>query len=245
MKPFLWSGIVAILLPGAGCGDHSRHDQDHDHDAGHGHGEHAHAGHDKDHEDHDDHAEGTHAASSFKEGKGLTFSDETKQALGLATAKVETRSLAQTIQVTAQVFATGEQTLASASVPSALAGRVASDKRIVRSHAAKDTGLTELILALDAPQRAGDFVTVTLTATHGEPVPAIPRNALLRSAGGTFVYVVTHEAFLRMPVKTGVEAAAFIEITEGPPAGSEVVTHPVEQLWLTELRFTKSGGHSH
>ena len=36
-----------------------------------------------------------------------------------------------------------------------------------------------------------------------------------------------------------------VEITDGLLAGDQVVTKPVETLWLIELRATKGGGHSH
>ena len=69
--------------------------------------------------------------------------------------------------------------------------------------------------------------------------------ALLRTATGTFVYVVNGANLLRTPVKPGASDGAFIEILDGLYAGDVVVTHGVEHLWLTELRLTKGGGHSH
>ena len=43
----------------------------------------------------------------------------------------------------------------------------------------------------------------------------------------------------------GPHFSQFIEITDGLYAGDVVATGGVEQLWLTELRLTKGGGHSH
>jgi hypothetical protein len=74
---------------------------------------------------------------------------------------------------------------------------------------------------------------------------AVPRSAILRTAAGTFVYVVQGVRFLRTVVKPGASDGAFVEIAEGPNAGDVVVTAGAEQLWLTELRLTKGGGHSH
>jgi multidrug efflux pump subunit AcrA (membrane-fusion protein) len=73
----------------------------------------------------------------------------------------------------------------------------------------------------------------------------VPRSALLDTATGTFVYVVNGPAYLRTPVKVGVMSTDYIEITDGLYAGDAVVSAPVNQLWLSELRLTKGGGHSH
>jgi multidrug efflux pump subunit AcrA (membrane-fusion protein) len=43
----------------------------------------------------------------------------------------------------------------------------------------------------------------------------------------------------------GSEADGWVEITDGLLAGDQVVTKPVQTLWLIELRATKGGGHSH
>ena len=73
----------------------------------------------------------------------------------------------------------------------------------------------------------------------------VPRAALLDTALGTFVYLINGEAFLRTPVTTGAMDDDIVEITDGVFEGDTVVTSPVSQLWLTELRLTKGGGHSH
>ena len=68
---------------------------------------------------------------------------------------------------------------------------------------------------------------------------------MLDTATGAFVYVVNGEAYLRTPVKTGASDADHVEIADGLYAGDTVVASPVNQLWLSELRLTKGGGHSH
>ena len=78
-----------------------------------------------------------------------------------------------------------------------------------------------------------------------EAVAAIPQSALLRTTEGSFVYAVNGDAYFRTAVKTGAEVDGWIEITDGLLAGDQVVTRPVETLWLIELRATKGGGHSH
>ncbi|MBK9991892.1 MAG: hypothetical protein IPP19_14495 [Verrucomicrobia bacterium] len=50
---------------------------------------------------------------------------------------------------------------------------------------------------------------------------------------------------LRTAVKPGANDGEYIEILDGLYAGDVIATAAVEQLWLTELRLTKGGGHSH
>ena len=223
----------ALLL--AGCGNKG------DQHSGHDHGDHTHG----------EAASGGGVLTSFKEGVGLSFPEETRRAIGLATVEVEERLLPISVSVTAQVFDSGLPSLATASVPlaqaEALAGKSVTGGRIVRIDrtAASITGEAELILALDSVHAGGDFVTLTLTAETPFPVMAIPRSGLLRTTAGTFAYVANGAAFLRTPVSVGASSADGVEITDGLYTGDIVVARPVEQLWLTELRLTKGGGHAH
>lgn len=189
---------------------------------------------------------------TFKEGRGLMLKPEVAKALGLKAAEAEERSLADNIRLIAQVFEISPRVLASATVPVAEAEhfeqhpfRGAKLVRIDRSTAAA-TRLVDLIVALDWTDTPaiGKFVEVVFAA---EPttVLTVPVSALLDSAAGTFVYVVNGEHYLRTPVKTGARSADFVEITDGLYAGDVVITAPIEQLWLAELRLTKGGGHSH
>lgn len=203
-----------------------------------------HAGHDG-HDHHDHASSGAAAGASFREGRGLTLPPETRLALGLETAPVEERELTPTLALAPQVFERAGRALASVNAPAAGVKLVESDPRIVRIHLRASTGLAELVVSVDPDKPVGAFVPVVLEGKTVGPVAAVPRSALLRSAEGTFVYVVNGGAYLRTPVTAGVETDGFIEITDGLYSGDEVVTRPVEQLWLTELRFTKGGGHSH
>lgn len=238
MKPRSWFfiGVAGSALLLAGCGKKSGDD---------------HSGHDHDDHAHEEASAGGAAQTSFKEGTGLSFPEETRRAIGLTTAEVIERVLPITVAVTAQVYDAGPPALATASVPlaqaDALAGKALSGGRIVRIDrtASSVTGEAELILAFDSRHARGDFVTSTLTAETSSPVTVIPRSALLRTTTGTFVYVANGPAFLRTPVSVGITSGDSIEITDGIYAGDIVVARPVEQLWLTELRFTKGGGHAH
>jgi hypothetical protein len=235
-RPLLLS--FAALAALAGCGKKSTDD---------------HAGHNHDHGDHSHGEKKSAPETTFKAGTGLTIPLVTRVALGFTTAPAEERALPSTLRVTAQVFQPGPPPLASATVPAVqaatLAGKALSGARLVslKPHSSAPDTPVDLVLALDDRPGAklGDFVDLTLTAAASAPVVSIPRSALLRSASGTFVYVVNGGAYLRTAVTPGASSADFIEIADGLYAGDEVVTHPVEQLWLIELRATKGGGHSH
>jgi hypothetical protein len=196
--------------------------------------------------------EGEGGGVTFKEGRGLSLNPEVIKALGLRTAEAEERLLADNIRLIAQVFEASPRVLASATVPAAEAAHYEQhpfqSAKLVRIDRSTEsaTRLVDLIVALDRTDTPaiGDFVEVVFAA---EPtaVLAVPGSALLDGATGTFVYVVNGEHYLRTPVKTGARTEDFVEITDGLYAGDVVVTSPVEQLWLTELRLTKGGGHSH
>ena len=68
---------------------------------------------------------------------------------------------------------------------------------------------------------------------------------ILRTATGSFAYVARDGFFSRTPVKTGARDGEWVEIVEGLETGEAVASAAVEQLWLTELRLTKGGGHGH
>lgn len=197
-------------------------------------------------------SEETDGGVSFKEGRGLQLNPEVIKALGLTTAEATEQALAAERRVVAQVFATAPQVLASARLPASEAGHLArytsAGATLVRlDHAAAAaTGSVDAVFSLaTTPVPApGDFVELTLVAPPATML-TIPRSALLESAAGTFVYVVNGAHYLRTPVKTGARTAGFFEITDGLYAGDVVVTAPVAQLWLAELRLTKGGGHGH
>lgn len=230
-RKLLWLGLTATCLglALAGCGKK-------DAEAEHQHSE----------------SEEAEGGVTFKEGRGLSLNPEVVKALGLRTAEAEERPLADNIRLIAQVFETVPRVLASATVPAAEAAHFeqhpfqgAKLVRIDRSTESA-TRLVDLIVALGRTDALaiGDFVEVVFAA---EPttVLAVSSSALLDGATGTFVYVVNGEHYLRTPVKAGARTADFVEITDGLYAGDVVVTAPVEQLWLAELRLTKGGGHSH
>jgi hypothetical protein len=225
--------ILPVALALAGCGEKKSAD--------------AHTGHD--HGDAHGHEEGE-SAVKFKEGKGLQLAAETFAALGVKTAEVEERAVTHSFEVTASVFDAGPPARASSLVPT----EVAED---LEKHPPKEATLlavrrdvssaltqVEIVLALPGTPAVGSTVTLILRGPAREGA-AVPRSAVLRSATGTFVYVSNGAYLLRTPVKTGASDGEYIEILDGLYAGDVVVIAAVEQLWLTELRLTKGGGHSH
>jgi len=209
-----------------------------------------HSEHEK-HEGHDDHEEGE-AGASFDADHGLEFSPEVTTALGILTAQVETRALPRTLHLTAQIISTRAVAFVSpaqaAALKPGLRTTTGAELIAISRTAEKATGHIELIftLPINAPTPApNDTVSLDLLLPSSAPALTIPCAALLDTATGPFVYFVHEGHYRRIPVKIGATTADFLEITSGLSAGDTVVTASVNQLWLTELRLTKGGGHSH
>lgn len=217
----------------------------HDHDHGHDHGQDEGHGHD---DDHGEEADG--AIARFDANHGLQLAPATVAALGVQTAAVAPRTIAVKFEVTAAVFDAGPPARASALVPAAVADALASAESrdpallAVRRDTAPALGQAELILAAPPGAAVGQAVVLTL-ATAPRELPGVPRSAVLRTATGTFVYVRAGEFWRRTPVETGGDDGAFVAIQGGVKNGDIVATAAIEHLWLTELRLTKGGGHSH
>lgn len=245
----LLAGSLTLVALSAGCekpqasGPAAHHDHEHAHDG-----------------------ESEDGGATFAEGRGLRLPEEVAAALGLRTAVAEPRALARSLDLVAQVFAEKPGLRAVASIPADRAAGLAPGQPaaiqfrdgpsagapaelVAISRAAEQaTGQVELIFALPSHPPAGgpgDAVALRLSLAAGAPALAVPRSALLDAAAGTFVYVVNGEGYLRTPVTVGTAGADHVEILEGLSAGAVVVAAPVDQLWLSELRLTKGGGHSH
>jgi len=246
--------LALLSLIVVGCGKKSAiTDQAHGDRA---HAEHAH-GHEHDEDEHDHqhgHEHGFESGgASFSADAGITLSEETRASLELKTAPVERGVLVIRREIVAQVYQGAPEPRALATLPVATAERLSGKKlqqgRVLRvdAHPGGATGLADVTLALDdvSGARPGDFVRLTITFESAGPVLSVPAAAVLRTAGGTFVYKVSGDAYRRTAVSVGDESDQRIEIKDGVQAGDDVVTQPVEQLWLIELRATKGGGHSH
>lgn len=205
------------------------------------------------HADHDE-GESAHreeeAPAKFKEGQGLLLAAETAAAIGVKMAEIEERPVAHTYEVTASVFSAGPPARAISLVPVEIADELESSPPsgatllAVRRELLPALNQVEIVLALPGTPAVGTTVNLILRGPTRQNV-AVPRAALLRTSTGSYVYVVNGANLLRTPVQPGATDGEYIEILDGLYAGDVVATAAVEHLWLTELRLTKGGGHSH
>lgn len=83
--------------------------------------------------------------------------------------------------------------------------------------------------------RNGNFVEVTIDTSGDRQVLAVPKQAVVREQGETFVYVFTGgETFERRAVALGAEGADFFEVNSGLKEDERVVTEGVYQLRTTQ-----------
>ena len=218
--------------------------------------------------------EGSPSGASFKAGKGVLVTDETKKILGVEVVEVTEQKLPSQIRFNVQVFGekhhhairdddhTGCDVHSSGFVPLDKAAVLRAGQPVqvlsrtneslagvvLAVEKALSLGESEVIVGLTNATdkvKPGDFLAAVVTLPREEVVTVIPRSALLRTSEGTFVYAVNGDAFFRTAVKVGSEANGLLEITDGLRAGDSVVTKPVETFYLIELRATKGGGHAH
>jgi hypothetical protein len=113
-------------------------------------------------------------------------------------------------------------------------------KRVEKSPYAT-LGDFEIVVETAAPLATGTRLIATFRAEAGDAVPAVPRSALLRTAEGWFVYAVNENFYLRTAVKVGAMNNELVEITDGLYAGDQIVTSPVNDLWMAELQILRGG----
>ncbi len=262
---FIWA-LLAITIFGVGCG-RKESDSQHKEVSGQSHDEEKSGGKEEEHEE-------SPSGASFKPGKGIILTDETRKILNVQIADVTEEKLPQVIRFNVQIFTQTHRFVNPDEYHSACdihgSGFLSQDKmaiiepkqpvRVVTASkemldgfivAVQKTpahGESEIIVGITsagAKVKDGDFVTAAVILPREEAVTVIPRSALLKTAEGTFVYALNGAAYYRTAVKVGSESDDKIEIIDGLFAGDQVVTSPVETLWLIELRATKGGGHSH
>ncbi|MBN9688664.1 MAG: hypothetical protein J0M24_00370 [Verrucomicrobia bacterium] len=217
---------------------------------------------------HEEEAEPSSGAS-YKKGQGVSVKDETKKLLGLETAEVTGQALARKLEFTTQAFrlGTGEampRWRATGTLPTGQIAelRVGQEVALHANGGESFTGRVELldesllnlhgegVVVVEFTQpgtNAGPvtFLQATVALPEVKGAVVVPGSAVLRTAEGTFVFVVNGEAYQRTAVKTGAQADGLVEITDGLLEGDSVVTKQVEALYLVELRAVKGGGHSH
>lgn len=193
--------------------------------------------------------------------KGLLIPPETSKFIDLQTVEVSERPVNSTREISARVFrattASEPRALASAAVVAAdtslfrtgLAGTTSTGAlaatvlRVDRTQEPQ-SGLVEVILQVEDTARLladGEFIGFRFTTSSTNSVTAVPRDAVLHTTEGDFVYTVSGEYFLRAAVKLGRMDNEFAEVTEGLYAGDKVVVRPVMTLWMTELHSVNGG----
>lgn len=247
--PLLFTVLLLV-----GCGH--KEDDSHGKEDGHGHGDESPSG------------------ASFKAGKGIILTDETRKILGVEVVDVTEQKLPKEFRFNVQVFGekhhhtsisedhSGCDVHASGLVPSENAAEVksglpvqllkatniAASGVVLAVQKALALGEREIVIGVSNAASAlkpGEFLSASIRLSREEAVTVVPRSAVLRTAEGPFVYAVNGDAYFRTGVKVGTETDGWAEITDGLLAGDQVVTKPVQTLWLIELRATKGGGHSH
>lgn len=261
--------FLVMSLVFVGCGREENHDR-----IGKEEKEHSETETCKEDDGHGSEHEAGESGASFAEGKGLKLTPETVEAMGLKTAEVAEHSFERQITTTAQVYRTARETVRSASFerpgyayasafldPSQATFLQERQKVEVILHQSKfDAQLAKIDRAMEAFNKQiellieikdsgnnlaqGTFIQAVLRGQSKKTV-AIPHSAILKTATGTFVYVVNGDYLFRTPVEIGMEGENLMEIKEGLYEGDVIVEEPVQKLWLIELRFTKGSGHSH
>lgn len=198
-------------------------------------------------------------AVAFNAKFGLTVPKKTADFIGLQIVEVEERLVPSTNQFSAQVYARRSGlALATASVDKKVLELV-RDGTVLRATTSggepfkaavhkvttlSGSGISELLIEVEDPSNAlkiADYLSAGIEDGAKKEVVSIPRNALLKTIEGYFVYTVSGERLIRTPVKIGASNDAFVEITDGLYSGDQVAVQPVMTLWLAELQSLRGG----
>lgn len=200
----------------------------------------------------------------YKQGKGLSVPPETGKMLGLKIAGVEEGKTARRIDLALRVLGRESASehagwLASGSFPTnhlellqagqevsiELSDGLRASGTLVRiePRTSRFTGLAEAIVRIDASANLspGMFLDAHLRIPSADGVVILPESALLKTAEGSFAYVVNGDSIFRAKIELGGEEGGLVEVTNGLYAGDEVVLHPVMPLWLAELQAIRGG----
>lgn len=218
----------------------------------------------------EEHTEAEHGDTgvTFKEGKGLRVPKSTAEFIGLKILDVGEQKIASTLRFTAKVYRqstkdklAGELHSTSASAflrkgdaeklkvaqpvnietdGVTLTGKVAALNREME----KANGQIEVLLEIDDAQKPlamGAYVEVVVPTGQQETIVGVPKEAVLKTAEGTFVYTVSGEHLVRSEIKIGEVSNDTIEVKDGLYAGDQIVVSPVMTLWMAELQSIRGG----
>ena len=207
----------------------------------------------------------------YREGKGLEVTAATKPIVNIQLATVEEGTLSATLLRTGHVYRvsdTGEVSTGTTGDKSALvqvsvkvppgeakAARVGGGVLVgekersgrvtaVKPFAAGGTGDAEILIEFEekaGEHEVGSPVSLRIESEASEAATLIPREALLETVNGSFVYVPNGRYFFRTAVKVGRKSEDRVQVVDGLYAGDEVVKEPVMTLWLSELQAIKGG----
>lgn len=254
---------LALIIIITGCGHEEHEGHNHDHDEAHQHDDQGH-----------DHDEASSSNVSFKPGEGVLLTEETRRNLNVQIVDVTERNMPEMIPLVMQVFGekhrqspgsldhTGCDAHGSAFLPDTAAAKVQPGQNVyvlksdneplhgvvLATQKALAIGESEVVIGVSNAAnelKPGEFVPARIVLPHNKTVLAVPESAHLQTTEGSFVYKASGNTFSRTAVKTGTQTGGWMEITDGLVVGDQVVTHPVQTLYLIELRATKGGGHSH
>jgi multidrug efflux pump subunit AcrA (membrane-fusion protein) len=209
--------------------------------------------------------------AQFKQGEGISLTEEMKRSLDLKTAEVSEEKVAPTFTTVLHVMpsrqasattltvSTGQALEANGWLTAKQAALLKPGMQVeIRGEDHKAPAITGKISRLEKTPYAsiGDYevnvdvpaslhegarVSATFRAPEGEAVASIPRSALLQTAEGTFAYTTNGKFYMRTPVKVGAMSEDRVEITDGLYAGDEVIVSPVMSLWMAELQVLRGG----
>ena len=105
------------------------------------------------------------------------------------------------------------------------------------------TGLAEVIVRVPAEEtvKVGSFLDGYVNVTTLGEAVIIPKEALLKTADGSFAYVVNGDSLFRTRIEVGGQEGEVVEVTDGLYAGDQVVLQPIMALWLAELQAIRGG----
>jgi len=93
--------------------------------------------------------------------------------------------------------------------------------------------------------KAGSYARAEILARRVEPQPVVPRQALLRRDGRSFVVLVKGQRAHRVPVRTGLHVGDRVEILDGLSAGDRVVVgDAVERIEDGEMLAIGADGNA-
>ncbi len=113
---------------------------------------------------------------------------------------------------------------------------------------AMSRGSRTVRLRVAVPNRAGRllagmFARVKIFLPAGELALVVPRQAVLEDEGRSFVFVpLSDDYFVRRPVQLGRAFAGLVELRQGPPKGSAVVTEGAFLMKSDVLRSKMGAG---